>query len=103
MKYQVTNVPHVVQVECTWQEEKVVHSLPPNVPELIGHAIRVLLDNSCKIGLYQSCMWLRSSDSRVPLHSVDPTGKSYSLVLMVCRSRDAMNCVPSVFTNLPAT
>ena len=36
------------------------------------------------------------------MHSVDPTGKSYSLVLMVCRSRDAMNYVPSLLTNLAA-
>ena len=48
-------------------------------------------------------MWSRPSDSEVSVHSVDPTGKSYNLVLMVCRSRDAMNCVPSVLTNLAAT
>ena len=91
MKYRVTNVPHVVPLERTWQDEKVVHSLPPNVPELIGHAVRDLLDNSHKIGLNLNCMWSWSSDSEVPMHSVDPIGKSCSLVLMVCRSRNAMN------------
>ena len=91
MKYQVTNVPHVVPVERTWQDKKVVHSLPPNVPELIGHAVRVLLNNSYKICLSLNCMWSRPSDSGVPMHSVDPIGKNYSLVLMVCRFRDAMN------------
>ena len=91
MKYQVTNVPHVVPVERTWQDEKVVHSLPPNVPELIGHAIRVLLDNSHKICLSLNRMWSRPSDSGVPMHSVDPTCKSCSQVLMVWGSRDAMN------------
>ena len=103
MKYRVTNVPHVVLVERTWQDEKVVHSLPPNVPELIGHVVRVLLDNSHKICLSPNCMWSRSSDSGVPVHSIDPTNKSCSLVLMVCRSRDAMNCVPNILTNLAAT
>ena len=51
MKYRVTNVPHVVPVERTWNDKKVVHSLPPNVPKLIGHAVHVLLDNSQKICL----------------------------------------------------
>ena len=36
------------------------------------------------------------------MHSVDPTGKNYSLVLMVCRSKDAMNCVLSVLIDLAA-
>ena len=103
MKYRVTNVPHVVPVERTWQNEKVVHSLPLNVPELITHAVRVLLDNSRKIGLSLNRMWSRPRDSGVLVHSVDPIDKSCSLVLMVCRSRDAMNCVPSVLTNLAAT
>ena len=81
----------MVPIERTWQDEKVIHSLPPNVPELIRHAVRVLLDNSRKIGLSLNCMWSWPSDSIVPMHSVDPTDKSYSLVLMVCRSRNAMN------------
>ena len=76
----VTNVPHVVPVERTWKNKKVVHSLPPNVPELIRHVVRVLLDNSHKICLSLNCMWLWPSDSRVPVHSVAPTGKSCSLV-----------------------
>ena len=91
MKYRVTNVPHVVPFERTWQDEKVVHSLPPNVSELIRHAVRVLLDNSHKICLSLNRMWSRPSDSGVPIHSVDPIDKSCSLVLMVCRFRDAMN------------
>ena len=81
----------MVPVEHTWQDDKVVHLLPPNVPELIGHAVRVLLDNSRKIGLSLNCMWLQPSDSRIPMRSVDPTGKNCSLVLMVRRSRNAMN------------
>ena len=91
MKYRVTNVPHVVPVERTWQDKKVIHSLPPNVPELIGHAVRVLLDNTHKICLNLNCMWSWPSDSGVPMHSVDPTGKSCSLVFMVCGSKDAIN------------
>ena len=81
----------MVPVERTWQDKKVVHSLPPNVPELIEHVVRVLLDNSCKIGLSLNCMWSRPSDSGVPMRSVDPTNKSCSFVLMVCRSRNALN------------
>ena len=81
----------MVLVECTWQDNKVVHSLPPNVPELIGHAVLVLLDDSHKICLSLNRIWSRPNDSRVPMHSVDPTGKSCSLVLMVCRSGDTMN------------
>ena len=81
----------MVLVERTWQDEKVVHSLPPNVSELIGHAVHVFLDNSRKIGLSLNCMWSRPSDFGVPMRSVDPTSKSCSLVLMVCRSRNAMN------------
>ena len=130
MKYQVTNVPHVVPVERSWKDKKVVHSLPFNVPELIGHvvpiertwkdkkvvhslpfnvpeliehAVRIFLDNSHKIFLSLNCMWSWPSDSGVLVHSVDSTGKSCSLVLMVCGSRYAMNCVPSVLTNLVAT
>ena len=93
----------MVPIQRTWQDEKVVHLLPPNVPELIGHVVCVLLDNSRKIGLSLNRMWSRPSDSGVLVHSVDPIGKSCSLVLMVCQSRDAMNCVPSVLTNLVAT
>ena len=84
MKYRVTNVPHVVLVERNWQDEKVVHLLPSNIPELIEHAVCVPLDNSHKICLSLNCMWSRPSDSGVPMHYVDPIGKSYSIVLMVC-------------------
>ena len=103
MKYRVTNVPHVVPVERTWQDERVVHSLSPNVPEFIGHAVHVLLDNSHKICLSLNRMWSRTSDSEVPVHSIDPTDKNCSLVFMVCRSRDAMNCVLNALANLAAT
>ena len=64
----------VVPVECTWQDEKVVHSLPPNVPKLIGHVVCILLDKSHKIGLNLNRMWSQLSDSGVPMHFVDPTG-----------------------------
>ena len=103
MKYRVINVPHVVLIERTWKEKKVVHSLPPNIRELIGHVVRILLDNSHKICLSLNRMWSWPSDSVVPMHSVDPTSKSCSLVLMICGSRYAMNCVPSILTNLAAT
>ena len=81
----------MVLVERTWQDEKVVYSFPPNVPELVGHAVRILLDNSRKIGLSLNYMWSRPSDSGFSMRFVDSTGKSCSLVLMVCRSRNAMN------------
>ena len=35
--------------------------------------------------------------------SINPFGMGGSLVLMVCRSGDTMNYVPSVFTNLAVT
>ena len=93
----------MILVECSWQDKKVVHSLPPDVLELIGHAVRVLLDNNHKICFSLNCKWSWPSNSRVPMHFIDPTSKSYNLVLMVCRSRHAMNYVPSVLTNLAAT
>ena len=67
----------MVPVERTWQDEKVVHSLPPNVLDLIGHAVRALLDNSRKIGLSLNCMWSRPSNSGVPMCFVDPTAALY--------------------------
>ena len=73
MKYRVTNVPHMVPVERTWQDEKIVHSLSPNVPELIGHAVPILLDNCHKIGFNLNRMWSWPSDSGVLVHFVDPT------------------------------
>ena len=103
MTYQVTNVPHVVPVEHSWQDKKVVHLLAPNVSKFIGYAVRVLLDNSHKICLRLNCMCSWPSDSRVSMHSINSIDKSCSLVLMVCRSKDAMNYVPSVLTNLVAT
>ena len=36
------------------------------------------------------------------MHSVNPIGKSYNLVLLVCQSSDAMNYVPNILTNLGA-
>ena len=102
MTYQITNVPHVVLVEHSWQEEKVVYSLPPNIDELIRHAVHISLDNSYKICFNLNCVCSRPNDSKIPMHSVNPTSKSCSLVLMVCRSRDAMNYILSVLTNLAA-
>ena len=100
MTYQIANISHVVPVEYSWQDEKVVHSLLSNVSELIGHAIHVLLDDSHKIHLCLNslCAWL--GDSSIFMGSVNSSGMGGSLVLMVRRSGDAMNYVPSVFTNL---
>ena len=103
MTYRVTNVPHEVRIEDSWQNKKVVHSLPSNVSKLIGHVVYILLDNSHKTCLSLNCMYSWPSDSKVPMHSINPTGKSCSLVLIVCQSRDAMIYVPSIPTNLAAT
>ena len=93
----------MVPIEDSWQDKKVVHLLPPNVFELIGYAVRVFLDNSHKICFSLNCVCSWPSDSRVLIHSVNLAGKSCSLVLMICRSRDAMNYVPNTLTNLGAT
>ena len=59
MTYQIANIPHVVLVEHSWQDEKVVHLLLSNASELIGHAIRVVLDDSHEICFHLNsvCAW----------------------------------------------
>ena len=101
--YQIANIPHVVPVEHSWQDKKVVYSLLSNVFELIGHAIRVLLDDSHEIclRLNSACAW--PGDSSISMGSVNSSGMDSSLILMVRRSGDAMNYVPSAFTNLTIT
>ena len=47
------------------------------------------------------CAW--PGDSSISMGSVNPSGMSCSFVLMVRQSGDAMNYVPSVFTNLTVT
>ena len=93
----------MVPVERSWQDEKVVYSLLSNVSELIWHAIRVLLDDSHEISLHLNnvCVW--PGDSSISMGSVNPSSMGGSLVLMVHRFGDAMNYVPSVFTNLAVT
>ena len=100
MTYQIANIPHKVLLERNKQDEKVVYSLLFNVFELIGHAIRVLLDDSHEISLRLNsvCTWPR--DSSISMGSVNPSSMGGNLVLMVRQSGDAMNYVPSVFTNL---
>ena len=44
------------------------------------------------------CMW--PGDSSISIGFVNPSAMCGSLVLIVRRSRDAMNYVPSVLTNL---
>ena len=103
MTYRIANIPHVVPVERSRQDEKVVYSLLSNVFELIRHAIRVLLDDSHEICLRLNsvCAWL--GDSSISMGSVNPSGMDGSLVLMVRGFGDAMNYVPSLFTNLAVT
>ena len=48
-------------------------------------------------------MYLWPGDSSIFMGSVNPSGMGGSLVLMVRRSRDAMNYVLRVFTNLTVT
>ena len=48
-------------------------------------------------------MYAWAGDSSISMGSVNPFGMGGSLVLMVCGSRDAMNYVPSIFTNLAVT
>ena len=89
----------MVPVERSKQDEKVVYLLLSNVFELIRHAICVLLDDSHEISLRLNrlCTWPR--DSSISMGSANPFGIGGSLLLMVCRSGDAMNYVPSIFTN----
>ena len=101
--YRIANIPHVVPVQRSRQDEKVVYSLLSNVSELIGHAIRVLLDDSHEISLHLNRVRPWAGDSGISIGSINPSGMGGSLVLMVRRSGDAMNYVPSIFTNLAIT
>ena len=100
MTYRIANIPHVVLVQRSRLDEKVVYSLLSNVSELIGHAIRVLLDDSHEISLRLNSMGPWAGDSGISIGSVNPSGMGGSLVLMVCGFRDAVNYVPSILTNL---
>ena len=101
--YRIANIPHVVPIQRSRRDEKVVYSLLSNVSELIGHAIHVLLDDSHEISLRLNrvCTW--AGDSRISMGSVNPSSMGDSLVLMVRGSGDAVNYVPSIFTNLAVT
>ena len=77
--------------------------LLPNVSELIGHAIHVLLDDSHEICLCLNCVCAWLGDSSISIGSVNPSSMHGNLVLMVCRSRDAMNYISSVLTKLTIT
>ena len=103
MTYQIANIPHVVPNQRSRQDEKVVYSLLSNVSELIGHAIRVLLDDSLEISLRLNSVHVWAGDSGISMDSVNPSSMGGSLVLMVRGSRDAVNYVPSIFTNLAVT
>ena len=103
MTYRIANIPHVVPVQRSRQDEKVVYSLLSNVSELIGHAIRVLLDDSHEISLSLNNVRPWAGDSRISMGSVNPSGMDGSLVFMVRRSGDAVNYVPSILTNLAVT
>ena len=93
----------MVPVERSWQDKKVGYSFFSNVSKLIGHVIRILLDDSHEICLHLNsvCTWAR--DSSISMGSVNPSSMGGSLVLTVRRSGDATNYVPSIFTNLAVT
>ena len=93
----------MVPVQRSRQDEKVVYLLLSNVSELIGHAIHVLLDDSHEISLRLNSVCAWAGDSRISMGFVNPSGMGGSLVLMVCGSGDAVNYVPSIFTNLVVT
>ena len=103
MTYQIANIPHVVPVQRSRQDEKVVYSLLSNVSELIGHAICVLLDDSHEISLRLNSVRPWAGDSGISMGSVNPSGMGGSLVLMVRGSEDVVNYVPSILTNLAVT
>ena len=81
MMYQIANIPHVVPVQCNRQDEKVVYSLLSNVFELIGHAIRVLLDDSHEISLRLNSVRPWARDSGISMGSVNPSGMGAALNL----------------------
>ena len=103
MTYRIANIPHVILVQRSRQDEKVVYSLLSNVSELIRHAIRILLDDSHEISLRLNSVCAWAGDSRISMGFVNPSSMGGSLVLMVHRSGDAVNYVPSIFTNLVVT
>ena len=93
----------MVPIQCSRQDKKVVYSLLSNVSELIRHAIRVLLDDSHEISLRLNSVRPWAGDSGISMGSVNPSGMGGSLILMVCRSEDVVNYVPSILTNLAVT
>ena len=103
MTYRIANIPHVVPVQRSRQDEKVVYSFLSNVSELIGHAIRVLLDDSYEISLSLNSVSPWAGDSGISMGSVNPSGMGDSLVLMVRGFGDTVNYVPSILTNLAVT
>ena len=100
MTYRIANIPHVIPVERSRQDEKVVYLLLSNIFELIGHVIRVLLDDSNEICLRLNSVCAWEGDSSISMAFVNPSGMGDSLVLMVRGYGDTMNYVPSIFTNL---
>ena len=101
--YRIANIPHVVLVQRSRQDEKVVYSLLSNDSELIGHEICVLLDDSHEISLSLNSMRPWVGDSGISMGFVNPSDVGGSLVLMVRGSGDAVNYVPSILTNLAVT
>ena len=93
----------MILIQYSLQDKEVVHSLLANIFELIGHAIHVILGNSheIRLGLDGVCSWL--SNSSISMHFVNMSSERGGLVFMVCRSRDAMNYVPSILLNLVVT
>ena len=67
---------------------------------LFGMQSAFILDNSHEIllGLDSVCLW--PSNSNISMHFVDLSSKGDGLVFMVCQSRDAMNHIASILTNL---
>ena len=57
----------MVRIERSWQDKKVVYSLLTNVSKLIGHVVRVLLDNSYEICLRLDGVCLWPSDSSISI------------------------------------
>ena len=70
MMYRFANMPHVVPLERSWQDEKVVHSFFSNVSELIGYTIRILLDGSHEVSLRLNSMYAWPGDSSISMDSV---------------------------------
>ena len=81
--YRIANIPHVVLVEHSRPDKKVVYSLFSNVSKLIGHAICVLLDDSHEISLCLNNVYAWPGDSSISLDFVNPSSMNGNLVLMV--------------------